>query len=123
MKLNAVDIVAADDGGEGTTVVNPGDDGCLIGRTAIPLEYQTAVLLHARAYNPKEALEHHLLDGLVKEGDDLRQYARSAALTLLDLDPLAYAFTKKRMRSADIQKALELLDDELPAKIHESQAF
>jgi len=89
----------------------------LIGRTVIPLKWQTEALLHARPYNPKEALEHNLLDGLVKEGDDIREYAKSVAIKLLGLNVQAYALTKKRMRGSDIEKALKLLGDELPAKI------
>jgi len=91
----------------------------LIGQTVIPLKCQTDVLLHARAYSPKEALEHNLLDGLAKEGEDIKEYARSVAIKLLDLNVQAYALTKKRMRGSAIEKAQKLLIDELPAKIHE----
>jgi len=91
----------------------------LIGRSAIPLKWQTQALLHSRAYNPKQAFECNLLDALIKERDDIREYSYSMARELLNLNIQAYALTKKRMRGFDIKRALELLKDELPAEIHE----
>jgi enoyl-CoA hydratase len=85
----------------------------LIGSSAIPQQWQNETLLHGRAYNPKELVARNIFDAVVKEGDDVVDYAKSEAEKLLALNLPAYALTKKRMRSSRVEEVKILLKDEL----------
>ena len=86
----------------------------LIAENAVPRRYHTEAILHARAYSPSDALERGLLDAVCAAGEDVRSAALDAARALTTLAPTAYAETKRRMRAADVVRALELLEDEAP---------
>jgi enoyl-CoA hydratase len=86
----------------------------LIGASAIPLRWQTSVLLHARPMTPAEAFERGVVDGLVEAGGDVVAHARSSAEDLLLLNGDAYAASKRRLRGPGVTRVLELLDEELP---------
>jgi enoyl-CoA hydratase len=85
----------------------------LIGGSAIPQQWQNETLLHGKAYNPKEIVARNMFDAVVKEGDDVVDYAKSEAEKLLALNLPAYAITKKRMRSSRVEEVKILLKDEL----------
>ncbi|MEW6272199.1 MAG: enoyl-CoA hydratase-related protein [Thermodesulfobacteriota bacterium] len=86
----------------------------LIAGAAVPSRCRAEVLLHARVYGPREASEHGIVSELVADGGDPvgRATERAAALAALSRD--AYATTKRRMRAADAERALALLEGELP---------
>jgi len=85
----------------------------LIGGAAIPPRHQVEGMLHARAFSPREASERGILTGLI-EGDDAIAQATQRAATLLSLSRDAYAASKQRLRGAAAERALELLERELP---------
>jgi enoyl-CoA hydratase len=86
----------------------------LIAGSAIPLRWQTSVLLHARAVTPVEAFERGIIDGVVDAGEDVIAHATANAADLLALSADAYATSKRRQRAAAVARVLELLDEELP---------
>jgi len=86
----------------------------LIAGTAVPRRYHAEAILHARPYSPAEALERGLVDTLVTNGGDVRAAAIDTARSLTSLAPAAYAESKRRLRAADVARALSLLEDELP---------
>jgi len=85
----------------------------LIGSSAIPQQWQNETLLHGKAYNPKEIVARNMFDAVLREGDDVVDYAKSEAEKLLALNLPAYAVTKKRMRSSRVEEVKTLLKDEL----------
>lgn len=85
----------------------------LIGGSAIPQQWQNETLLHGKAYNPEEIVARNMFDAVVKEGDDVIDYAKSEAEKLLALNLPAYAITKKRMRNSRVEEVKNLLKDEL----------
>lgn len=87
----------------------------LIGRSAIPVPWLVDTLLHARAYTPTEAVEKGIFHELIKNGEDPLKFAKGQIENLNDLNPGAYETTKKRLREADTQHVLELLETELPS--------
>jgi enoyl-CoA hydratase len=86
----------------------------LIGGAAIPPASRVEAMLHARVYSPREAFERGIVTGLVPEAGDVVALATQSAASLLALSRDAYAATKRRMRAADAERALTLLEDELP---------
>jgi len=85
----------------------------LIASSAIPSRWRNQALLHARAYNPNEALERGILDAVAKDADNLAAQVRSATEELLSLNLPAYATSKKNLRQAEIEHVLDLLKKEL----------
>lgn len=86
----------------------------LVAGSAIPPRWHVDALLHARTYSPREAHERGFLTGLVPEGGDVVAHATAAATDLLALHREAYATSKRRLRGADTERVLELLEHELP---------
>ncbi len=85
----------------------------LIGRFAIPVEYITEALLHARLYTPKEAYERKIVTGLVDEGNDIVAFAKKKAEELLKLNSKTYAVSKARMRQAEIETVNDSIETEI----------
>jgi len=85
----------------------------LITRSAIPSRWRNEALLHARAYNPNEALERGILDALTQDADSLAAQVKAATAELLSLKLAAYAASKKNLRQAEIEHVLDLLKKEL----------
>ena len=85
----------------------------LIASSAIPSRWRNQALLHARAYNPNEALERGILDAVAKDADNLAAQVRSATEELLSLNLPAYATSKKNLRQAEIEHVLDLLKKDL----------
>lgn len=89
----------------------------LICGSAIPRQWQMEVLLHARGYSPKEAVERGLFHGVYRNKEEMIAEARVRAENLKTLNVGAYDTSKKRMRGPDIDRVLRLLKDELPAPL------
>jgi len=85
----------------------------LIARSAIPSRWRNEALLHARAYNPNEALERGILDAVAKDADSLAAQVKAATAQLLSLNLPAYAASKKNLRQAEIEHVLDLLKRDL----------
>ena len=85
----------------------------LIAGSAIPSRWRTEALLHARAYNPNEALERGILDAVAPEANSLAAQVKAATEELLSLNLPAYAASKKNLRQAEIEHVLDLLKKEL----------
>ncbi len=89
----------------------------LVGRTAIPVAWQTEALLHAKEYSPSEAVERGIFHGLVKSDEDLTIHVKGECERLKKLSLSAYHATKKRMRDKDVKHVAALLKEELPAQL------
>jgi enoyl-CoA hydratase len=85
----------------------------LIAQSAIPDRWRNEALLHARAYNPKEALERGILDAVAKDADSLAAQVKAATAELLSLNLRAYAASKRNWRQAEIEHVLNLLKKDL----------
>jgi len=85
----------------------------LIASSAIPSRWRNQALLHARAYNPNEALKRDILDAVAKDADNLAAQVSSATEELLSLNLPAYAASKKNLRQAEIEHVLDLLKKDL----------
>lgn len=85
----------------------------LIASSAIPSRWRNEALLHARAYNPNEALERGILDGVAKDAGSLAAQVKAATAELLSLNLPAYAASKKNLRQAEIEHVLDLLKKDL----------
>jgi len=85
----------------------------LIARSAIPSRWRNEALLHARAYNPNEAMERGILDAVAKDADSLAAQVKAATAELLSLNLPAYAASKKNLRQAEIEHVLDLLKKDL----------
>jgi enoyl-CoA hydratase len=84
-----------------------------IASTAIPPGQHVAALLHARAFTPAEALALGILDGLLPEGGDVVRHATEQTADVTALPRDAYATSKRRLRAAEVERVLALLDGEL----------
>ena len=78
----------------------------------IPPPRHAEVLLHGRAYAPKEAVAAGFFDELAAPGSDLVARAEERLAPLASLNPQAYAVSKRRMRGPAIERALALLAHE-----------
>jgi len=85
----------------------------LIASSAIASRWRNEALLHARAYNPNEALERGILDAVAHDAESLAAQVKAATEELLTLNLPAYAASKKNLRQADIGHVLDLLKKEL----------
>ena len=85
----------------------------LIARSAIPSRWRNEALLHARAYNPNEALERGILDAVAQDADSLAAQVKAATAEMLSLNLPAYAASKKNLRQEEIEHVLDLLKKEL----------
>jgi enoyl-CoA hydratase len=85
----------------------------LIARSAIPSRWRNEALLHARAYNPNEALERGILDAVAPEANSLAAQVKAATAEMLSLNLPAYAASKKNSRQEEIEHVLDLLKKEL----------
>jgi enoyl-CoA hydratase len=88
----------------------------LLCRSAIPRQWQMEALLHAKAYIPSEVVERGMFHGLYGHVDEMMAEARDRSENLKVLNLQAYDTTKKRMRGPEVEHALRLLKEELPAK-------
>lgn len=88
----------------------------LIGKSAIPVCVQTEVLLHAKAYTPKEACDAGIFHGLIDSGADIDASLNNAVDALMGLQKNAYSTTKRWLREKEVKEVLVLLKDELPSK-------
>ena len=88
----------------------------LIAKSAIPSRWLNQALLHAKAYNPNEALACGILDGIAPDADSLAALVKSASEELLTLNLPAYAASKKNLRQAEIEHVLDLLKKEFSGK-------
>lgn len=84
-----------------------------IASSAIPPGQHVAALLHARAYAPAEALALGIVDGLVPEGGDVVRHATEHTADVAALPRDAYATSKRRLRAAEVERVLALLESEL----------
>ena len=84
----------------------------LIAKSAIPSRWLNQALLHAKAYNPKEAQECGILDGIAQDADSLAAQVKSASEALSSLNLPAYAASKKNLRQTEIEHVLDLLKKE-----------
>ena len=85
----------------------------LIARSAIPSRWRNEALLHARDYNPNEALERGILDAVAQDADSLAAQVKAATAEMLSLNLPAYAASKKNLRQEEIEHVLDLLKKEL----------
>jgi enoyl-CoA hydratase len=83
-----------------------------ITQPVIPPRRHTQVLLHGRAYSPKEAVSAGFFDEMVEPGSDLVARAKELLAPLASLNSQAYALSKRRMRGPAIERALALLPQE-----------
>ena len=83
-----------------------------ITQPVVPPQRHTEVLLHGKAYAPKEAVAAGFFDELATPGSDLVARAKERLAPLASLDPQAYALSKRRMRGPAIERALALLPQE-----------
>ena len=83
-----------------------------ITQPVIPPRRHTEVLLHGRAYSPKEAVSAGFFDELARPGADLVGRAKELLEPLAPLNLKAYALSKRRMRGPAIERALALLPQE-----------
>ena len=88
----------------------------LIAKSAISSRWINQALLHAKIYNPSEALECGILDGIAQDVDSLAALVKSAADELSNLNLPAYAASKKNLRQAEIEHVLDLLKKEFSAQ-------
>jgi len=84
----------------------------LIAKSAIPSRWINQALLHAKAYNPNEAMECGIIDGIAQDADSLAALVKSASEALLILNLPAYAASKKNLRQTEIEHVLDLLKKE-----------
>jgi enoyl-CoA hydratase len=73
-----------------------------IAQTAIPQRCHVEAILHARAFNPEEAVARNLVHAVVPPTDSVVTEARKAAERLAGLDLPAYAVAKTKMRERDV---------------------
>ncbi len=83
-----------------------------IAESAIPPQWHTEAILHARLYSPEEALERGMIQAVVKPSERLQDEALAAADQLKALDTIAYASTKARQRAEASRRIFELLEKE-----------
>ena len=83
----------------------------LIAGTAIPSRWRTEALLHARAYDPREAREKGILHAACEDENEMAFQVKSAIEELLKLDLPAYAASKRNTRQAEADHVLELLKE------------
>jgi enoyl-CoA hydratase len=88
----------------------------LIGKSAIPPEFQTEALLHAKTYTPKEARDAGIFHGLIDNGEDINVAVNSDIEALMSLNKPAYSISKRRLREKEINEVLAVLKEELPSK-------
>ncbi|MDY6905993.1 MAG: enoyl-CoA hydratase-related protein [Thermodesulfobacteriota bacterium] len=86
----------------------------LIAGEAIPLQWQSEVLLHARSYTPEEIVEKEIFNGFLEGGERMMETLLPSIEPLLAINPKAYAATKNRMRPPEaIDRVLAVLKDEI----------
>ena len=83
-----------------------------IAQPVVPPQRHAEVLLHGKAYAPKEAVAAGVFDELAMPGSDLVARAKERLAPLASLNPQAYALSKRRMRGPAIERALALLPQE-----------
>ena len=83
-----------------------------ITQPVVPPQRHAEVLLHGKAYAPKEAVAAGFFDELAMPGSDLVARAKERLAPLASLNPQAYALSKRRMRGPAIERALALLPHE-----------
>ena len=83
-----------------------------IAQAVVPPQRHAEVLLHGKAYAPKEAVAAGFFDELAMPGSDLVARAKERLAPLASLNPQAYALSKRRMRGPAIERALALLPHE-----------
>ena len=88
----------------------------LIAKSAIPSRWLNQALLHAKVYNPSEAMTCGILDGIAPDTDSLAALVKSASEELVKLNLPAYAASKKNLRQAEIEHVLDLLKKEFSAQ-------
>jgi enoyl-CoA hydratase len=87
----------------------------VLAQAAVPPRFHTEAILHARAYSPEDALERHIVHGVVRPAERVVEEARVAATSLTALDQTAYAISKARHRAMVVGWALEQLETEVGA--------
>ena len=83
-----------------------------ITQPVVPPQRHAEVLLHGKAYSPKEAVAAGFFDELAVPGSDLVARAKERLAPLASVNPQAYALSKRRMRGPAIDRALALLPQE-----------
>jgi len=83
----------------------------LIANTAIPSRWRTEALLHARGYNPEEALERGILHAAFEDENAMSAQVKIEIEELLKLDLPAYDASKQNMRQAEAAHVMELLKE------------
>ncbi len=89
----------------------------LVAGSTIPAQWRNRLLLQARPLDWRQCADIGLVDALISPEADLEARLRTAAAELQVLDRAAFALTRRRMREADIQGALSLLEGELDDQI------
>ena len=88
----------------------------LIGKSAIPVGFQTETFLHAKAYTPKEACDAGIFHSLIDSGADIDASLNSEVNAVMSLHMNAYSITKRRLREKEVKEVLAILKDELSSK-------
>ncbi len=83
-----------------------------IAQPVVPPQRHAEVLLHGKAYAPREAVAAGFFDELAVPGSDLVARAKERLAPLASLNRQAYALSKRRMRGPAIERALALLPQE-----------
>lgn len=86
--------------------------GAELARAAVPVEYQTEVVLHGRVLEPEEVFSRRIAESL-HAPEELATAARARATQLAALPTGAYAITKRVLRGAGAAIARERLDGEV----------
>ena len=88
----------------------------MLGSNAIPITWRAESLLHAKVYTPKETFEKGITHALIQEDADIISSIVETTKDIQNLNLLAYADSKKRLREKEVNEVLKLLKDELPCK-------
>lgn len=82
----------------------------IISESAVPPQWQTETILHARPYTPAEALDRGIINRVVSPAEKLLDEARAAAKELTALDTTTYANVKAAKREVGMQRALAFVE-------------
>lgn len=83
----------------------------LICATAVPAHRLTELTLHARAYNPEEAVAAGLFEATAQDPQDLDAQVTACCQDYFEFDLPSYATTKRWMRSRAAEEALVHMKD------------
>ena len=82
----------------------------IIAESAVPPQWQTETILHARPCTPEEALARGIIQRVVSPADKIVDEARDAAKELTALDTATYAKVKAAKREVALERALAFVE-------------